>query len=151
MPDIRLAELRDTGDCARLLHLLFSQEQEFAPDAAKQIAGLEMIIGNPTAGRVFVCEAAGRIIGMVTLLDLVSTALGRKVAMLEDMIVEPEFRGQGIGSRLLDHACRWARDMGYGRITLLTDNDNDAAHRFYEAHGFSRSPMVAFRKLLEQD
>ncbi|MGC8775436.1 MAG: GNAT family N-acetyltransferase [Chlorobaculum sp.] len=49
---------------------------------------------------------------------------------------------------LLDHACSWARENGYGRITLLTDGDNVPAQRFYEAHGFARSTMVAFRKQL---
>jgi len=151
MPTIRIAEPRDIDACVRLLHLLFSQEHEFVPDSSKQVAGLEMIIGNPSTGTVFVCEAEGRIVGMVALLSLVSTALGKKVAMLEDMIVETDFRGQGIGSQLLDYACNWANENGYGRITLLTDGDNEAAHHFYETHGFSRSSMVAFRKLLEND
>lgn len=149
MPSFRIAELRDIDACVSLLHQLFSQEHEFVPDSSKQSAGLEMIIGNPSRGAVFVCEADGRIVGMVSLLTLVSTALGQTVAMLEDMVVEPEVRCQGIGAQLLEYACGWARDNGYGRITLLTDGDNEAAHRFYEANGFSRSTMVAFRKILE--
>ncbi|HHE31339.1 MAG TPA: GNAT family N-acetyltransferase [Chlorobaculum parvum] len=151
MPTIRIAEPRDIDACVRLLHLLFSQEHEFVPDSSKQVAGLEMIIGNTSADTVFVCESEGRIVGMVALLNLVSTALGKKVAMLEDMIVEPALRGKGIGSQLLDYACNWANENGYGRITLLTDGDNDTAHHFYETHGFSRSSMVTFRKLLEHD
>ncbi|RXK84117.1 GNAT family N-acetyltransferase [Chlorobaculum sp. 24CR] len=107
-----------------------------------------MIIGDPAAGTVFVCEAEEGIVGMVSLLNMVSTAIGKKVAMLEDMIVDPGWRAQGIGAMLLDHACRWARAEGYGRITLLTDGDNLPAQRFYEAHGFLRSTMVAFRKRL---
>jgi len=35
-----------------------------------------------------------------------------------------------------------------GRITLLTDADNEAAQRFYRAKGFTPSEMVVFRKLL---
>jgi len=148
MPNIRIAEPADIEACARLLNVLFSQEHEFAPDPKKQEAGLEMIIGNPSAGTVFVCEEEGNIIGMVSLLNMVSTALGKKVVMLEDMIIDPAYRSQGIGALLLEHACRWAREEGYGRATLLTDGDNIPAQHFYEAHGFVRSTMVAYRRRL---
>lgn len=148
MPTVRIAKPADIDACTRLLNVLFSQEHEFAPDLKKQEAGLGMLIGDSSAGTIFVCEADESIIGMVSLLNLVSTALGKKVAMLEDMIVDPEWRGQGIGAMLLDHACSWARENGYGRITLLTDGDNVPAQRFYGAHGFARSTMVAFRKQL---
>ncbi|MGC8775435.1 MAG: GNAT family N-acetyltransferase [Chlorobaculum sp.] len=94
MPTVRIAEPADIDACTRLLNVLFSQEHEFAPDLKKQEAGLGMIIGDSSAGTIFVCEADERIIGMVSLLNLVSTALGKKVAMLEDMIVDPEWRAQ---------------------------------------------------------
>ncbi|NTW52899.1 MAG: GNAT family N-acetyltransferase [Chlorobiaceae bacterium] len=148
MQEIRIAEQRDIGACSRLLGILFGQEQEFAPDVRNQELGLEMIIGDASAGMVLVCEKDGEIAGMLTLLTLVSTALGKKVAMLEDMIVDPASRGQGIGSMLVEHAFAWARDNGYGRITLLTDGDNDSAHRFYGGKGFERSQMAVFRKML---
>ena len=148
MPNIRIAEPGDIEACARLLNILFSQEHEFTPDLKKQEAGLAMIIGNPSAGTIFVCEEEGNIIGMVSALNLVSTAIGKKVLMLEDMIVDPALRGQGIGAKLIEHVCRWAREEGYGRATLLTDGDNIPAQHFYEAHGFVRSTMVAYRRRL---
>jgi len=79
----------------------------------------------------------------------VSTALGSKVAILEDMIVAPEFRGKGVGTRLLERAVKLATDKGCARITLLTDRDNVAAHGFYRKGGFSRSDMIVFRRVLE--
>jgi len=42
-----------------------------------------------------------------------------------------------------------AKDNDIKRITLLTDNDNQAAHHFYEQNGFMRSPMIAYRKRLD--
>lgn len=149
MQQIRIAETRDIGSCARLLGILFSQEHEFKPDIQKQIAGLDMIIRNPSAGTVLVCEFNHDIIGMLTLLPLVSTALGKQVLLLEDMIIDPVWRSRGIGTLLLEQASAWASEHGYGRISLLTDNDNDAAHRFYETNGFTRSSMIVFRKQLE--
>lgn len=149
MHQVRIAQTGDIGACARLLGVLFSQEHEFTPDVSKQLAGLDMIIGEPSNGTVLVCEAKGEIVGMLTLLPLVSTALGKKVLLLEDMIVDPAWRGKGIGSLLLEHAEHWARTHEYGRISLLTDGDNESAHRFYDLNGFARSSMIVFRKKLE--
>jgi GNAT superfamily N-acetyltransferase len=148
MPSIRIAKPTDIESCSRLLGILFSQEHEFTPDQQKQEAGLGMIIADPSIGTIFVCEEEGQIIGMVSALNLVSTAIGKKVLFLEDMIIDPAWRGKGIGAILIEHVCRWAREKGYGRATLLTDGDNIPAQHFYEAHGFIRSTMVAFRKRL---
>ncbi|MDD2853290.1 MAG: GNAT family N-acetyltransferase [Desulfuromonadaceae bacterium] len=85
---------------------------------------------------------------MVNLLNTVSTALGERVAILEDMIVDPDNRGGGEGSHLLTGAIELARKQGCLRITLLTDRANSGAIRFYERHGFNLSEMVTLRLLL---
>ncbi|NTU42712.1 MAG: GNAT family N-acetyltransferase [Nitrospirales bacterium] len=147
MDIVRPAGSSDLSRCADLLGILFSQEREFTPDREVQMRGLEMIVLHPETGAVLVFERAGQILGMVALLFTVSTALGRKVALLEDMIVSPELRRQGVGRSLLQAAKEFAGDQGCGRITLLTDSDNEAAHNFYLRNGFSRSDMVVFRNL----
>jgi rubredoxin/GNAT superfamily N-acetyltransferase len=151
MPDVRAAVASDIAGCSALLELLFSQEKEFDADSEAQSRGLSMIIENPGYGRIFVCEIDGTIQGMVLLLFTVSTFLGKKVALLEDMIVAPAWRGKGIGSLLIEHAVGVASKEGFGRITLLTDNDNESAQQFYRSKGFSKSEMVVFRKFLDTD
>ena len=88
---------------------------------------------------------------MVNLLYTVSTALGQRVALLEDMVVSTNKRGQGVGSSIIKQAVDFAKGKGCKRITLLTDDDNCGAQRFYERHGFSRSSMVAFRMPLDDE
>ena len=145
---IRLANTNDVAGCAELLGILFSQEREFGPDPAAQSKGLAMIINNPDAGFILVYEAGGTIRGMVLILFTISTALGKKVAILEDMIVTPDFRGKGVGTSLVERALEFALDKGCGRVTLLTDNDNEAAHKIYRKCGFTKSEMVVFRMLI---
>jgi GNAT superfamily N-acetyltransferase len=149
MPEVRTARESDVARCSELLAVLFSQEEEFTPDTAAQSRGLRMIMQNPGLGRIFVAEVDGTVQGMVLLLFTVSTFLGRKVALLEDMVVAPAWRAKGVGSGLIEHAVEFARTEGFGRITLLTDGGNGSAQRFYRSKGFSRSEMVVFRKLLE--
>ena len=88
---------------------------------------------------------------MINILYTVSTALGGPGAVFEDMIVSPRSRGGGIGSALLGRAIELAETKGCRRITLLADSDNEDAHRFYRRQGFSRSTMLTFRLLLDQD
>jgi ribosomal protein S18 acetylase RimI-like enzyme len=82
---------------------------------------------------------------MVSILFTVSTAQGSRAALLEDMVVHPEWRRRGIGRRLLDHAIAGARKAGCARITLLTDSDNHPAMNFYARAGFVRSTMTPLR------
>lgn len=133
--------------CA-LLHQLFAQEAEFTPEAAAQQRGLRLIIENPQVGTILVARQAGQVIGMVNLLYTVSTALGERVALLEDMVVAVAQRGSGVGSQLLDAALKFATQNGCRRMTLLTDAQNAAGQRFYRRHGFLPSSMVALRRSL---
>lgn len=128
-----------------LLGVLFAQEAEFRPDQERQAAGLRAILGRPDLGQVLVLRDGPLAVGMVSLLFLPSTALGGRVALLEDMVVRPDARGSGAGSRLLEAAVEFARSAGCLRVTLLADADNAAAQRFYARHGFGRSAMIPMR------
>jgi GNAT superfamily N-acetyltransferase len=145
---IEKATVQDITELCGLLDILFSQEMEFKPDAEAQERGLRAIVTNPDVGIILVARHNEKVIGMVNMLFTVSTALGGRVALLEDMVVLPSQRGSGIGSRLLNAAISTAREHHCQRMTLLTDNDNTTAHGFYERHGFTRSPMLPFRRKL---
>jgi ribosomal protein S18 acetylase RimI-like enzyme len=127
------------------LSILFSQEAEFKPNQEAQSRGLTQIINNPEIGLIVVARQGSEVIGMVNLLYTVSTALGERVALLEDMVVSPNSRGSGVGSRLLEQAINLAHANGCKRITLLTDSTNELAQRFYQKHGFGFSAMVPLR------
>ncbi|MFZ4800733.1 MAG: GNAT family N-acetyltransferase [Chlorobium sp.] len=148
MSEIKAAGAGDIPRCAELLGILFSQEEEFTPDVEAQSRGLLMVLQNPGLGRIFISVSDGVIQGMVMLLFTVSTALGSKVALLEDMVVAPEWRGKGVGSLLVDHILEYARKEGFERLTLLTDRDNELAQHFYASKGFTKSGMVVFRTAL---
>ena len=86
---------------------------------------------------------------MINLLYTVSTALGGRVAILEDLIILPEYRGKGAGTRLVTTPPSTSPgEPVAGRITLLTDGSNTNAQRFYSRHGFTPSEMVPMRLIL---
>jgi GNAT superfamily N-acetyltransferase len=142
---IEPATIDDLPQLADLLYDLFSQEADFIPNRDKQLRGLRLLLEQPNRGRIFVLRAGPRIIGMINLLITISTAEGGFVLLLEDLIVHSDHRGQGYGSRLLEHALAYAREKGFLRITLLTDKRESRPREFYEQHGFRQSGMVPMR------
>src|SRR5262249_43755893 len=111
----------DLPQLVELLALLFDQEAEFKPDAAKQSAALKMILSDPRGGRIYVARDGRRAVAMASLLFTVSTAEGGKAALLEDLVVHPDYRQQGTGQKMLAYVVNQARAEGVLRITLLTD------------------------------
>jgi GNAT superfamily N-acetyltransferase len=148
MNPIHPATLNDIPQLCALLAILFTQETDFRPDAKKQSAALREIIEHPETGRILVLRESDNILGMANMLFTISTACGGKVAILEDMIVHPSRRGNGLGSKLLQAAIALARREGCLRITLLTDRANDFAIRFYQRHEFRISEMIPLRLAL---
>jgi GNAT superfamily N-acetyltransferase len=140
----------DIPALCELLNILFAQEADFKPDYEAQSRGLARIISSPEVGLVVVARQDGRVVGMVNLLYTVSTALGDRVALLEDVVVSPSVRGSGVGSRLMEHAIQFARLNGCKRITVLTDRENESAQRFYQKHGFGFSAMMPMRLSLSE-
>lgn len=136
---------QDIPKLCDLLALLFAQEAEFQPDRAAQERGLIEIIGNPAVGKILVARTDEQAIAMLSLLFSISTALGGRVAWLEDMIVHPAWRQQGIASALIKTAVSYCQSENCKRITLLTNADNLLAQAFYRQHGFSSSSMLPMR------
>ena len=147
---IESATLDDLPELAELLFDLFTQESDFAPDHAKQMRGLQLILEEPSRGRVFVLRHGPRIIGMINLLITISTAEGGFVLILEDLVIHRDHRGQGYGGKLLEYALEYARKKHFLRITLLTDFTEKQARKFYAHHGFHESDMIPMRLRLSR-
>jgi len=145
MVTITKATLEDIPQLSELLSLLFAQEADFTPDTERQTAGLRTIIEHPEVGCILSLRDGSAVVGMVNILYTISTACGGRVAIIEDMIVLPEKRNEGMGSLLLSEAIKLARAAGCSRVTLLTDRANESAIRFYERHGFGLSEMIPLR------
>ena len=142
---IRVATTDDIKSLCELLDELFSQEIEFIPNGNLQEIALNKILEDENIGNILVVTIDEKVVAMVNILYTISTALGEKVAILEDMIVKKEFQNQNIGLKLLEYAKKFAKENNCKRITLLTDEDNFKAQTFYKKAGFEKSSMIPFR------
>ncbi len=143
---IRFGEMEDVDELIELLHELFSLEADFEFNHKRQKKGLELMLAKSPDRMVWVAESGGKVVGMCTVQVLVSTAEGGEAALVEDVVVHADFRGKGIGKKLLVALDQWAAKRGIRRLQLLADKENTPALRFYSRLGWSPTQLNCWQR-----
>lgn len=81
---------------------------------------------------IFVAEIDGRVVGFIT------TWQDREVGMgyIPNIAIQAEFRGQGLGHQLIEHAMQHFRDSGLTHAKIETLEQNATGHHVYTSLGF---------------
>lgn len=97
---------------------------------------------------VYVAETEGKVVGYAYagMEGMDYMALRGPAGALYDIVVDPAYRGKGIGRLLLTSALAALRDRGAPRVVLSTTQGNEAAQHLFESAGFRRTMIEMTRE-----
>jgi GNAT superfamily N-acetyltransferase len=113
-----------------------AEYERMADQVVATEAGLrDALFGATPGAEVLLAYADDRPAGFALFFHNFSTFLGRRGLYLEDLFVKPEFRGLGVGKRLLTALARIAVERGCGRFEWSVLDWNEPAIGFYKRLG----------------
>jgi len=77
-------------------------------------------------------EIDGKIVGLAHYRKLLSPLKGKYIGYLDDIFVDPEYRGQKIGKKLLNKIKEISKANDWNLVRWQTDEDNFTAKKLYE-------------------
>ncbi|HEX9825035.1 MAG TPA: GNAT family N-acetyltransferase [Flavobacteriaceae bacterium] len=98
--------------------------------------------------RVWICDHKDKMIGFVLLMHRENNS-----AQLRYFYLEPEYRGIGLGKKLMELFMNFLRKKGYHSAYLWTTHELSAAASLYTRHGFELTESkqsLAFEKPLNE-
>jgi GNAT superfamily N-acetyltransferase len=141
-----------SGDLGYVVYrhgVLYSREYDYGLSFEMYVAeGIAEFYRNydPELDRVWICEHGDVIVGFLLLMHR-----DRAVAQLRYFYLEPEYRGAGLGKRLMELYMEFLVSRKYRTSYLWTTNELGAAAALYTRHGFrlkAEKESTAFGKSL---
>lgn len=120
-----LSFIRELGEYEKLAHEAVADEATLAAQ----------LFGDNPAAEVVIAEVDGKPAGFALFFHNFSTFIGKRGLYLEDLFVRPEFRGVGLGHRLMVHLSRLAVERDCGRFEWSVLDWNQPAIDFYRRLG----------------
>jgi len=107
----------------------------FDPAASERV--LRELLERPPLGRVLEIVSDGTPVGYAVLALGFSLEFGGRSAFLDELFVEPAWRGRGVGTAALALLQDVARELGARSLALEVGLDNAGAERLYRREGFT--------------
>ena len=132
---IRIAQPNDVADIHRLIFELAVYEK--APE--QMVATVDQInqslFSDKPVAFCHVAEVDGKIVGIALWFLNYSTWLGKPGIYLEDLFVQPEYRGHGIGKGFMKTLAQICIERGYERFQWWVLDWNEPSIDFYKSLG----------------
>jgi len=132
---IRPATSGDVGLILKFIKALAAYEKMERDVVADETLLSETLFGPRPFAEVLIGEQDGTAVAFALFFHNFSTFVGRPGLYLEDLYVEPEARGRGLGKCLLSYLGHLAKERGCGRVEWCVLDWNENAIDFYTAMG----------------
>ncbi len=95
----------------------------------------EALFSARPQAHALVADIQGKLVGMVTYYTIFSSFIARPGLWMDDLFVYEEYRGDGIGERLVRELCGVAKRAGCARLDWLVSANNERGKKFYSRIG----------------
>lgn len=130
---IRDCQPGDIGYIAYRHGVLYAQEYGLNQVLEKYVLqSLITFLEHSSGGKIFIAQCCGTIIGFIGIVKVSKTT-----AQLRWFLIEPEFRGAGLGRKLVASAMEFCEQQNYNHVFLWTFKGLDSARHLYEKFGFT--------------
>ena len=132
---------RASESVVRDLNSLIAQLRQKS-ETAGTLTELEKIVASEDIA-VITAEDGGRIIGVAFL--FFAQKMGKRIAFVEDVVVDEAHRGQGIGENIMAEVVSLARRNKTTYVTFTSRPEREAANKFYQKIGFELRETNVYR------
>jgi GNAT superfamily N-acetyltransferase len=132
---IRSATIEDTALILRFIKELADYEKLLHEVVADQATLEQSLFGETPHAKVVIGEYSGRPVSFALYFHNFSTFVGRPGLYLEDLYVQPNMRGKGLGKILLGYLASIAIELNCGRLEWWVLDWNKPAIDFYQSLG----------------
>jgi GNAT superfamily N-acetyltransferase len=136
LADISIRTELQPGDIGCVIHMhgdLYGREYNYGIQFETYVAkGLCEFYEkyDPKRSRVWICEHNNKMVGFLLSVDR------GQAAQLRYFLIEPAYRGIGLGSRLMKEYMDFLREFGYKKSYLWTTHELSTAASIYKRVGF---------------
>jgi GNAT superfamily N-acetyltransferase len=132
---IRPAAIEDTALILQFIKELADYEKLRHEVVADETTLKASLFGETPHAKVVIGEYNGKAVSFALYFHNFSTFLGRPGIYLEDLYVQPQFRGKGLGKILLGYLASLAKELNCGRLEWWVLDWNKPAIDFYQSLG----------------
>lgn len=132
----RSADLSDLNLLLQL-HKYLNKHEGTTYDTPRTRTALEGFIGHPEFGEIWMICDDGVPIGYIVINWGYSLEFGGRLAFVDEMFVEDEYRNRGIGRRSIEFVEERCRFLNIKALYLEVAKENMTAQGFYQRVGFS--------------
>lgn len=143
-PSIRTPVSSDLEELVRLCTAHAAYERAAYDPSSKAEALAALVLGDTPRIQCRVATGAGGLVGYATWTYDASTWEARLYAYMDCLFVDPAFRNQGLGHRLMGHVARAVIEAGCRQLQWHTPDFNAGAIRFYRRLGTTEKTKVRF-------
>ncbi len=90
-------------------------------------------------GALHLLYLGGKAIGFTVVYKGFSSTRAEEIAILNDLYVQEDYRGQGFGKALMQHALKEAKSLGYKRLQWFSAQNNNIVKKLYNGLGTKQS------------